>query len=201
VLAIPLYARLADSVTEMAAATAKNHVAQLINAAVAERMARGGMDYASFISLERDQSGKVSALMTNVSTINMLKTELTESIMQSLERQGSARVNVPVGNLIGSHLTIGRGPQIPVRIVVLGAATVTFTSVFTAAGINQTRHRILLDVSVDVKSLMAGDSATATVVSQIVVAETVLIGSVPDNYTYLESGDSRSLEDNFALAR
>jgi sporulation protein YunB len=180
---------MAEIVREMSVASARNTVSQTINSAVANRMAKGDLNYSDIISLERDESGKVAALMTNMTRINALKSEISGEIMENLANKGAAKVRVPLGNLFGSHFTSGMGPDISVKIVLVNAASTGFSSKFSSAGINQTRHEIILDVTIDIKVLIPGKAVETGVTSQIVVAETILLGTVPDTYTNFELGE------------
>ena len=93
---------------------------------------------------------------------------------------------IPLGSLILPELLSGRGPAIPVRILSIRNSESTFESYFTEAGINQTLHQLTMQVGVDVAILVLGRSESFTVTSQVVVAETIIVGDVPD--TFLQAG-------------
>ena len=80
-------------------------------------------------------------------------------------------------------------------MIPLGSANADFVSVFTNAGINQTRHQVVIEAEVELSVLAPGSETTLTVGSQISVAETVLIGNVPDSYTYLDTQGENLLQD------
>ena len=94
-----------------------------------------------------------------------------------------------MGTLAGSPLLAGRGPLIRVRMQSVGSSSAHFENAFTSAGINQTKHQIYLVVDVYVSILLPGFSTVTKVSSTYTVAETVIVGSVPDNYTYFSNGE------------
>jgi len=91
-------------------------------------------------------------------------------------------VGIPLGNLMGSTLLSGKGPSIPVQLVMLSSSVAGFRSELTSAGINQTRHQILLDLNVAVSLLMPWRTVGTEVNTEILVSETVIVGKVPENY-------------------
>ena len=95
-------------------------------------------------------------------------------------------LGIPIGNLILPEFLSGRGPNIPVNIISIRNSDAAFYSNFTEAGINQTLQQILMSVSVDVTVLVLGRTESFTVASQVVVAETVIVGQVPD--TFFQTG-------------
>ena len=98
-------------------------------------------------------------------------------------------LSVPVGTLLGSPFLAGRGPLIRVRMQSVGSSSAHFENAFTSAGINQTKHQIYLVVDVYVSILLPGFSTTTKFSNTYSVAETVIVGSVPDNYTYFSNGE------------
>jgi hypothetical protein len=93
---------------------------------------------------------------------------------------------VPLGSLILPEFLSGKGPDIPVKILAIRNSEASFNSNFTQAGINQTLHQIIMELSVDVTVLVLGETNSFTVISHVVVAETIIVGQVPD--TFLQTG-------------
>jgi sporulation protein YunB len=173
----------------MAVAAAANAVTQTVNSAVVRKMAAGTLEYSDIITLDKDADGHVSALTTNMAKINMLKSELSDEITESITLNNMINVHVPFGNLFNSNLTSGAGPDVAVRIVLANAAALDFTNLFSSSGINQTQHRIALDVIVNISVLIPGGAVQTSVKTHIIVAETVIVGSVPENFTYFEGSE------------
>ena len=96
-------------------------------------------------------------------------------------------LEIPIGNLLGSSLLLGRGPDIPVDITMLSSSRVDFKNELVSAGINQTKHQMKLDVVIDIDVIMPWRTVSTQVVSEILIAETVIVGQVPQTYLDMES--------------
>ena len=116
-------------------------------------------------------------------------------------KMGAARVvsarelSIPIGTLTGSALLAGRGPRISVRMESVGSSSARFENRFDSAGINQTNHQIALEVDVSVSILLPGFTTATTVSTAVTVAETVIVGSVPETYTYFSTTPDTYEED------
>ena len=91
-----------------------------------------------------------------------------------------------MGDLLGFSLLLGRGPRVPVKITLLTSSRVTFRNLLSEAGINQTRHQLLLEVHVDADVLLPWEIRSAQITDEVLVSETVVVGRVPQ--TYMNSG-------------
>lgn len=168
-------------VTELAVSTAQDEVILAVNAIVKEVMLDGEFDASGLVTLERGVDGSVSAVTTNVVAVNMLAARVLErAVAQTAEEK--ITVGIPLGNLMGSTLLSGKGPSIPVQLVMLSSSVAGFRSELTSAGINQTRHQILLDLNVAVSLLMPWRTVGTEVDTEILVSETVIVGKVPESY-------------------
>ena len=144
-------------------------------------------EYDRIVYFEKDLNGRITALKTNMAEVNRLKTETLNLINDEIMAQDSQSIGVAVGSLILPEFFSGKGPQIPVKILAIRNSDANFQSEFTEAGINQTLQQLSMDVIVDVTILVLGQTETFTVSSQMVVAETIIVGDVPA--TYLQTGD------------
>lgn len=163
-----------------------NTTSDLINDAIDEQIESGNIQYDRIVYFEKDLEGRITALKTNMSEVNRLKTDILNLINDEILALDTADIGVPLGNLFLPELFSGRGPVIPVQIVAIRNSDASFSSDFTEAGINQTLQKITLTVCVDVTILVLGETDSFTVSSQVVVAETVIVGQVPD--TFLQTG-------------
>ena len=110
------------------------------------------------------------------------------AVLEKLSEVTTKELSVPVGTLLGSPFLAGRGPLIRVRMQSVGSSSAHFENAFTSAGINQTKHQIYLVVDVYVSILLPGFSTTTKFSNTYAVAEMVIVGSVPENYTYFSNG-------------
>ena len=171
----------------LATTRVSNTVNRIVSEAVDEAIETGNITYSDLISFEKDNEGKISAIYSNMAAFNRLQSRILDIILARIDQVPARELSIPVGSLTGSVLLAGRGPSISVRMESVGSSSAWFENEFTSAGINQTKHQIVLNIDVAVSILLPGFS-TATVVSNAVtVAETVIVGSVPDTYTYFST--------------
>ena len=173
-------------VTQLATARIHYLASKAINDAIDEKINIGAVQYDSIIHFEKDVEGQITALKTDISAVNRLRTDIVSSVLENIENIGVSDLGIPVGNVLSGDLFSGRGPKIRIKIVPVGTAKASFENVFSSAGINQTRHQIMMHVQVEIDVLLLGFSAASTVGVDVNLAETVIVGSVPNQYTNLD---------------
>lgn len=175
-----------EPIRELAETQVRNSTSDLINDAIDRQIDNGHIQYDRIVYFEKDLNGRITALKTNMSEVNRLKTEILNLINDEILAIDTSDIGVPIGSLFLPELFSGRGPVIPVHILSIRNSDGAFTSNFTEAGINQTLQQLIMQVSVDVSILVLGETCSFTVSSQVVVAETIIVGQVPD--TLLQTG-------------
>ena len=180
---------LQDILSSMATTRVSNTVGRIVTAAVSDAVESGEIQYDTLISLQKDQSGGITALQSNMAEFNRLQAAITEDILNRLSQVSETKLSIPLGTLTGSALLAGRGPRFTVKMETIGSCTARFENTFDHAGINQTTHSIMLHVDVSVSILLPGQRTSTKVSSAYSVAETVIVGAVPDSYTYFDSGN------------
>ncbi len=178
--------RLAPMAERLMATQVDNQASDAINAAIAEQIAAGEIDYSRMITVEKDAQGNVTALRTNIAEINRLKTNVLERVDAKLQNLSMEELGVPIGSIVLPELLSGRGPKIPVRVLAVRTSDAVFRSSFTGAGINQTKHSITIDVHVVITILTWTGTQEISVDSAVVAAETVIVGNVPTTYFGME---------------
>lgn len=178
--------RLWPVVMELAQTQVINTTSDLINDAISEQIAGGNIQYDRIVYFEKDLNGRITALKTNMSEVNRLKTDILNIINDQILAEATEDLGVPLGSLFFPELLSGKGPDIPVRLLAIRNSDAEFVSYFSEAGINQTLQQLTMEIKVDVTILVLGDTRSFTVSSPVVVAETVIVGDVPD--TFLNSG-------------
>ena len=169
-----------------------NATSDLMNDAIAAQIVSGNIRYDRIIYFEKDLNGRITALKTNMAEVNRLKTDILNLINHEILSQDTSRLGVSLGSLILPEFFAGKGPEIPVKILTIRNSDAAFESHFSEAGINQTFQQIRMDVIVDVTILVLGKTDSFPVSTQVVVAETVIVGDVPD--TYLQTGGNHGSE-------
>ena len=178
--------RYREIVGQLAETQVKNTTSDLTNDAIAKQIADGIIQYDRIVFFEKDLEGRITALKTNMSEINRLKTDILNIINDEILALDTSDIGIPMGSLFLPELLSGKGPVIPVHILSIRNSDAVFSSNFVQAGINQTLHQLIMVVSVDVAILVLGQTGSFTVTSEVVVAETVIVGDVPN--TFLQTG-------------
>ena len=145
-----------------------------------------GKSRQGIVYFEKDLDGRITALKTNIGEVNRLKTDILNIINDEILALDNSDMGIPLGSLFLPEFLSGRGPAIPVHILSIRNSDAAFVSHFSEAGINQTLHQLIMTVSVDVSVLVLGDTTSFTTLSEVVVAETVIVGDVPE--TFLQTG-------------
>lgn len=179
-------------VRELAQAQVINATSDLINDAIDRQIEAGDIQYDRIVYFEKNLDGAITALKTNMSEVNRLKTNTLNMINDEILALDQSDIGVPIGSVFLPEFFSGRGLTIPVQIIAIRNSDGYFESHFTQAGINQTLHRLNMCVLVDVSILVLGRSASFTVTSEVVVAETIIIGDVPN--TFLQTGGNNGTE-------
>lgn len=186
--------KLRPIVRDMAVSRAKYIATKAINDAIDEEMSSGDVEYEDIVTLQKDSQGKIIALEMNIVKINQLKSAVVSDISNRLQQTESSIIKIPIGNIINGEFFSGRGPRINIKILPVGSVNATFGSQFESAGINQTRHTISIVTEVSISVMLPGGAVSTEVLSEVNIAETILVGNVPDNYTNIEDNQSEILD-------
>ena len=181
-----------DVIQELAQTQVKNTTSDLTNDAIAKQIAAGDIQYDRIVFFEKDLDGRITALKTNMSEVNRLKTDILNIINDEILALDTSDIGIPIGSLFLPEFFSGKGFTIPVHILSIRNSDANFASHFSQAGINQTLHQLIMEVSVDVAILVLGETNSFTIASEVVVAETVIVGDVPQ--TYLQTGGNYESE-------
>ena len=180
-LLVPAVLYFRELAGRMAISDATDIVTLAVNKAIRERMADGDYDYNYFVTLDRDNDGEIVAIMMNMSRVNDLSSAMLSDVVSAAD-SGQLDLHIPVGDLLGSNLLLGRGPEIPVLVTMLTSSCADFRNDLSSAGINQTKHQILLELIVDIDVLLPWEVLSTQIVSEVLVAETIIVGKVPETY-------------------
>ena len=184
--------RYRDVIRELAQIQVMNTTSDLTNDAIAKQIADGVIQYDRIVYFEKDLDGRITALKTNIGEVNRLKTDILSIINDEILALDNSDIGIPLGSLFLPELFSGRGPSIPVQILSIRNSDANFVSHFSQAGINQTLHQVTMEVTIDVAVLVLGQTTSFTMESQVVVAETVIVGQVPN--TFLQTGGNYGSE-------
>lgn len=189
VLAAVAMSQMKSLLTRIAVSRVTNAVNQIVSDSVDAAIAEGKFDYDRMVSFEKDNDGKITAVKSNMPEFNRLQSAILAEVLNRIDQVSSQNLSIPLGSLTGSNLLAGRGPLITVRMQSIGSSQADLNNAFESAGINQTKHQILLNIDVYVSILMPGFRTATKISNSLVVAETIIVGSVPDTYTYFDASD------------
>ena len=181
---------LLPAIEDLAAAEATDEASDLIAEAITAQMELEDISYDDLIVLERDAGGRILALRTDMNQLGRLRNETLAIINERILDEGETELGVPLGSILLPALFSGKGPRLPVRVLTVSNSDAEFHSSFQAAGINQTMHRITMEVAMNVTLLTPAGTQTLRVDSGVVVAETILIGQVPSTLIHTEGKEN-----------
>ena len=142
--------------------------------------------YDELFTVEKDTNGNVTMIKSNVIPINEIISDVAIKIQEEINKQGRKDIQIALGSFTGIKLLSGRGPGIKIRISTVGNVETDLRSEFEAQGINQTLHRIYLQVKCEVSILTPFKDITRDITNQVLIMENVIIGTVPNTYYNIE---------------
>ncbi len=141
-----------------------------------------GIQYRNLMAIQLNNEGKVALLHPNTGEINRISAEVTLAIQNRLQDLPKEIIKIPIGQISGSRMLAGFGPDIPVRVYPVGFVESSINDNFDSAGINQVRHRINVNVKAIVKIVIPLVNQEIQVDTTIPLVETIIMGEVPDVY-------------------
>ena len=168
----------------LAKATASNEINKEIQSVIRTCIAE--QDCTNIVKLNYDNSGNVVSLQTNAATVATLTTSITENCIRELGKNDSLNIAIPLGNLTGSAFFTGKGPRINIKILFTKRIHCQIKNEFLESGINQTLHRIVIVVESEACALVPMATQAITVFTEYCIAETVIVGTVPEAYTKID---------------
>lgn len=139
-------------------------------------------EYDDFFSLEKDKDGNIKMIKSNVNTINAITSDVAINIQRKINDEGKENIGIPLGSLTGIKFISGIGYNIPIKVSTIGNVETELKSEFIEKGINQTLHRVYLQVDTEVNILTPYNIISEEIKNQILIAENVIIGNIPQTY-------------------
>ena len=148
--------------------------------------------YDELFTIEKDNDGNITMIKSNIIPINEIISDVAVKIQTSINERGRENIRIALGSFTGSKFLAGRGPGVPIRISSIGNVETDLRSEFSAQGINQTLHRVYLQVDCEVSILTPYNTISEKVSNQVLLIENVIVGKIPSAYYNLEGVDSTS---------
>lgn len=192
-----LDSKIRPTIRTVASYQAKILATQMIEDAIYQQLQNTQYTYEDYIILAKREDGVVSSVETNVVTVNLVKNAITRTIIEQVKTLQTQDFSIPLGTLFGEEFLSGRGPSVRLKLYPSGAVTTKLISKFTSAGINQTQHEILLSINIPLTAVIPGCSTSIEVSSDFSIAETIIVGVVPEYYTQI-IGEDQQIVDQLA---
>ena len=138
--------------------------------------------YEDISNVVKDEQGNVKMIQMNIVTVNAITSDVALKIQEGLENYNCEEFSIKLGTFTGTKILSGRGPNIPIKMSTIGNVETDLVSQFSHAGINQTLHRIYLNVNCKVTILTPFDTIEENIKNQVLIAEAVIVGEVPSTY-------------------
>lgn len=148
--------------------------------------------YEDLVTIYKDKNENINMIQANVIPINEIISDVAIKIEESLNNTQAEDIGIRLGSFTGSKILSGRGPLVPIKISTIGNVKTDFRSEFTEAGINQTLHRIYLEVECEVCILTPFHNIEEKITNQVILAENVIVGIVPSTYYNLDGLESKN---------
>ena len=184
-----LETNLTEVVLSLAQAQARALAVQALND-TADDIVFSGVTYDQLMAVTLDDSGQIRLIQANTPEMNRLAARASLTAQQKIAGLEQQSLYVPLGSALGMTIFAGAGPLIEVRILPVGAVNAGFTTEFETAGINQTRHKISLTLTAQVELVIPTGAMEVQVVTQVAVAESIIVGQVPDSYVTVEDANT-----------
>ena len=173
---------LTKVVLSLAQAQARSLAVKALNEA-ADEIVLSGVTYDQLMAVTLDQSGQVRLIQANTPEMNLLASRASLTAQKKLAVLEEQAVSIPLGSALGLTIFAGSGPRIQVDILPVGSVRAEFTTEFESVGINQSRHKVSLTLTAQVQLVIPTGASTVQAVTQVAVAESIIVGEVPDAYT------------------
>lgn len=168
-------------IKSIAVSNADTYSTKVINDTVSKTAGKNS-DYANICKIYKDQNGNILSIEMNSDKINTIKQKTVDELIKCVDNKTTDDIYVPVGSLTGNYFFYGKGPKIPVRILLTGTPKVDFESEFSSAGINQTKHTISIVTEVNYDVILPNEIVKSSVNTSTVLTETIIVGKIPNVY-------------------
>ena len=190
-----VYLKKIDEVVDMYANTyVSNLTTKMLYETINEYISENGIDYFDIVELDKDNNGNVKALTVDSGLLNKIRAETSMILAERLDELNNKDFSIPLGNIISSPFLSGKGPKVKIKIVPLGYVTSETINDFYSVGINQSIHTISINYSISVNVVAPFSEASTSQTSKITIAESIIIGDVPNTNITVGSGFSETIK-------
>lgn len=180
--------KIMPSVIEISEIMAKNQTLNIINE-TSMKILDEEFQYNEIMNIEKDDNGRIILVQADTAKLNYIASKFSNECNKSLVDMSNTKIKVPIGWLTEKSLFYNLGPKISMEVEPIGNVVVTYESKFESAGINQTRHKIYLNVNGKIKMKLPFKSDEIDIEVQVPVSDTIIVGEVPEMAIYSKQGE------------
>lgn len=182
--------RITPVIKDVAAAQAENMANNAIEDAIVQVLSENEITYSSLVDIEKDNRGAVSTVKADTVSMNMLKNKISLAVSEKIQEIDSKKISIPLGTVVGISVFSGKGPLVTTEVTLASNVNLTIGNQFVSAGINQTLHEIIVNIDAVIFVIMPHSSTSAEVHTNFCIAQTVIIGTVPETFAdFGKTGD------------
>ena len=185
VLFIMAEIRISNVRKELISYAARNAASAAATAGVENSLDTDKVRYADLIKFGRDQSGNIVSVTTDAYYLNKIGNNIGDEIDKHINQMKSYIIKIPFSALFSEQLINGRGPKMPLVFVMTGITTTDFENEFTAAGVNQTHHRIMMSITVNTYVIHSGNVTVVPYKTNVCIAESIVVGITPQTFAQI----------------
>lgn len=182
VLFIMAEIRISNVRKKLISYAARNAASAAATAGVENSLDTDKVRYADLIKFGRDQSGNIVSVTTDAYYLNKIGNNIGDEIDKHINQMKSYIIKIPFSVLFSEQLINGRGPKMPLVFVMTGITTTDFENEFTAAGVNQTHHRIMMSITVNTYVIHSGNVTVVPYKTNVCIAESIVVGITPQTF-------------------
>lgn len=182
---------------QYACTQAQWYATRMVNTAVTQVLSELNPQYAQVVQVHKGADDTVTSVQADMQMLNDVKAAISLAVAEQTAQKDTFGVSIPLGTFLGSHLFAGRGPRIHIPVAAQIGLLTDFESSLKAAGINQTAHRIILRVKTTVFLAVPTAHSAVETETSFIIAESILLGKVPEAYTVVENIDEETVGEIF----
>lgn len=182
VLLILAEMRVSNVRSELMSYAARNAASAAATVGIEKSLETDRVRYADLIKLGRDGNGNIVSVTTDAYYLNKIGNNIGDEVDRQINEMKSYMLRIPVGVIFSEQFINGRGPKIPLIFVMTGITTTDFENEFTAAGVNQTHHRIMMNIKINTYVIHSGNVTVVPYETNVCIAESIVVGITPQTF-------------------
>jgi len=173
--------RIRPQIITLARYKVQSVVTQAANQAIIEQMEQSPLSYGDLITVQRNENGEITLLSYNALEVNRLKSQITSTVISKVQMMDKADIYIPIGSISNLDMLNNKGPLLHFVITPAAFVETDIESEFETTGINQVNHRIFIVLKISASALIPNYSTDVEFKTRVCVAQTVIVGKVPEN--------------------